>query len=51
MLDTRQFADWSMAFHDLSAPDAVAIPSRSKFLNTPRTGPNSRPTRRGVSSG
>lgn len=36
--ETRQFADWSMAFHDLNAPDAGAIPGYSEFLNTPLTG-------------
>ena len=36
--DTRQFADWSMAFRDLSAPDAHEIPGYSEFLNTPLTG-------------
>jgi D-alanine-D-alanine ligase-like ATP-grasp enzyme len=36
--ETRLFADWSMAFHDLNAPDAGAIPGYSEFLNTPLTG-------------
>lgn len=37
-VETRQFADWSMAFHDLDAPDAQEIPGYSEFLNTPLTG-------------
>lgn len=36
--DTRQFADWSMAFRDLGAPEAHDIPGYSEFLNTPLTG-------------
>lgn len=36
--ETRQFAEWSMAFHDLSAPEARAIPGYSEFLSTPLTG-------------
>jgi hypothetical protein len=37
-IETRQFAEWSMAFHDLSAPEARAVPGYSEFLNTPLTG-------------
>lgn len=37
-IETRQFADWSMAFHDLGAPEAQALPGYSEFLNTPLTG-------------
>jgi hypothetical protein len=36
--EERQFADWSMAFRDLDAPEAGAIPGYSEFLNTPLTG-------------
>lgn len=36
--ETRQFAEWSMAFHDLSAPEARTIPGYSEFLNTALTG-------------
>ena len=36
--EARQFPDWSMAFHDLGALDAHAIPGYSEFLNTPLTG-------------
>ena len=34
----RQFPDWSMGFRDLNAPDALATPGYSEFLNTPLTG-------------
>jgi hypothetical protein len=36
--ETRQFAEWSMAFHDLGAPEAGAVPGYSEFLSTPLTG-------------
>ena len=35
--ETRQFAEWSMAFHDLGAPEAHDVPGYSEFLNTPLT--------------
>jgi hypothetical protein len=31
--DTRQFAEWSMAFRDLESPEARATPGYSEFLN------------------
>jgi hypothetical protein len=36
-IETRLFADWSMAFRDLNAPETRAIPGYSEFLNTPLT--------------
>lgn len=36
-VETRQFADWSMAFHDLGAAGARTLPGYSEFLNTPLT--------------
>ena len=35
--EERQFPSWSMAFRDLNAPDALATPGYSNFLNTPLT--------------
>ena len=33
----RDFPDWSMGFHDLSAPDTIGIPGFSHFLRTSLT--------------
>ena len=33
-VEDRQFADWTMAFRDLEAADAQAVPGYSQFLNT-----------------
>ncbi len=35
--ERRCFGDWSMGFHDLSAPEARQVPGYSEFLNTPLT--------------
>lgn len=34
-IGAREFADWSMAFRDLDAPDTLAVPGFSDFLHTP----------------
>jgi hypothetical protein len=34
---TRQFPDWSMAFHDLDGSDAAEVPGYNEFLTTPLT--------------
>ena len=46
-LAERQFSDWSMAFRDLGAADALLTPGYNEFLNTPLTGEEflSNPTR------
>jgi len=46
-IEARQFAEWSMAFHDLGAPEARTVPGYSEFLNTPltRTEFSANPTR------
>lgn len=33
----RQFPDWSMAFHDVSGPEAAGLPGYSRFLQVPLT--------------
>ena len=33
-VEDRQFEDWTMAFRDLEAADAQAVPGYSQFLNT-----------------
>jgi len=35
--ETREFPDWSMAYRDLSAGDAAAVPGYNEFLNIPLT--------------
>jgi hypothetical protein len=35
--ETRQFAEWSMAYRDVHADDTASLPGYSQFLNTPLT--------------
>lgn len=35
--DERDFADWSMAFYNLTSPKVKSLPAYSEFLNTPLT--------------
>ena len=37
-VDSRQFADWSMAFHEPGEPDAVGVAGYADFLSGPLTG-------------